>query len=332
LCACRNVAVTDQLALVNVTLLIPPQEAEQMAAAARAAIDAASGTTADAVLSIVYPTAAGPLPVVYRSLSVTRGTAAGQKALAAAAAAEVAQADLSQAGRRRLLAGVAAGPPAGNSSAYLAGNATAELASQLTVCAGSLQGLGLIGSNVCMVASTQLPLPPDYIWYEPFNTGSSNAGGWPSWQSAVVALAVALPVLAAVTFVLVTAKRRRQRKYMQHQLPAKEEATTDSMSEGGAGAANSNGSSGAAAMPSKEQLLSFAAASANGSNAKQQQQQWQQWSNPAFSKLSAGAVSRNSVLMGMGHCKLARLHQRAHPCCLRSSSQGQSVALISSSG
>lgn len=40
----RNVAVGDQLALVNVTLLIPQQEAEQMAAAARAAINAAAGT------------------------------------------------------------------------------------------------------------------------------------------------------------------------------------------------------------------------------------------------------------------------------------------------
>jgi hypothetical protein len=233
-------------------------------------------------------------------LSVTHGTAAGQKALAAAAA-ETAEADLPAAGRRRLLAESApAAPPAGDATASLTGNATAELANQLTVCAGGLQGLGLIGSNVCMVASTQLPLPPDYIWYDPFDTGSSSAGGWPAWQSAVVALAVALPVLAAVSFVFVTVKRRRGRKYMQHQLPAKE-AATDSMSEGVEGATNSNGSSGAAGMrSSKEQLLTYAAAtSVQGSNAQQQQQQWQQWRNPA-SKLSAGAVSRNSVLVDMG--------------------------------
>ncbi|KAF6252064.1 hypothetical protein COO60DRAFT_1673833 [Scenedesmus sp. NREL 46B-D3] len=280
----RNIAVTYQLSLVNVTLLIPPQEAEHMAAAARAAIDAAAGTNDQPVLSIIYPTAAGPLPVVYRSLSVTHGTAAGQQALSAAAAADTGTSPE----RRRLLA----------AAAGVAGNATAELLNQLTVCVGSVRGLGLVGSNVCMTASTQSALPPGYAWREPFDAGSGDAGGWPAWQAAVVALAVSLPVLAAVAFLFVVVRRRRQRKlrqYMQRQLPA-----TDSSSEACAASGHSSSSHSTAAVASKEQLLPCAAASGQGSSAQQQHHHWQQWHNPVLAKLSAGAVSRNSAVVDQG--------------------------------
>jgi hypothetical protein len=292
-------------------MLIPQQEAEQKAAAARAAIAAAVGTNDQAVLSIVYPTAAGPLRVVYRSLSVTNGTAAGQQALAAAAAAREATGAVADVGRRLLAAAAAAAaaaPLARNATAF---NSIAELANHLTVCAGSMQGLELVGSNVCIVSSDDLPLPPDYTWYDPFYSSSSSSGAssWPVWQAAVVALAVALPVLAAVTFLSVTVRRRKRQKllqFMQQQLPAKDGPSNSSSSATGCyPGVNSSSSGNAAAASSKEQLLPCAA-SAQGSNLQQQQQQqqqsqWQQqWQNPALAKLSAGAASRNSIVVNMG--------------------------------
>ncbi|KAF6255313.1 hypothetical protein COO60DRAFT_231640 [Scenedesmus sp. NREL 46B-D3] len=109
----RNVAVGDQVSLSNVTLILPPQEAAQLAAAASAALQAAAGTAEQAVLSMVYPTPAGPFPVVYRSLIVADSTSvAGEHG---AAAADV---------RRRLLSG-----------------ASRDDSRQQTICVGSLEAL-----------------------------------------------------------------------------------------------------------------------------------------------------------------------------------------------
>jgi hypothetical protein len=171
----RNVAGDPCVSLSNVSLVIPPLEAAQLAAAAAAAVQAAAGKPEQAVLSLVYPTTAGPLPVVYRSLVVADNAAiAGEHGAAAAADSH-----------RRLLS---------------------DGAGQQTICVGSLQGLGLTGRNVCMIAAhDDFPLPPGYIWPGAASGSSSSrsiiiissSGPWPAWQQALVALAVALPALAA---------------------------------------------------------------------------------------------------------------------------------------
>jgi hypothetical protein len=192
--SCRNVAAENQVSLSNVSLIIPPLEAAQLAAAAVAAVQAADGSKGEAaVLSMVYPTPAGPLPVVYRSLVIANSTEiAGEHG---AAAADVQ--------RRRL-------------SAASGGNA-----GQQTICIGSLQGLGLLGRNVCMIAaSDDFPLPPGYVWPGAASSSGSSSS-WQSWQQALVALAVSLPVLAAALLGAVCMSRRKKALHLvKHQQDA----------------------------------------------------------------------------------------------------------------
>jgi hypothetical protein len=160
--SCRNLTSTSSIFLANVTLLLPPAEAAQLAAAAASAVTAANGNADQALLSMVYPTAVGPLAVLYRSIQISNAP----PATAAAAAA----------GRRHLLQ--ITGPPtvellsvvtrnrsiqllqlpasateaaAGSGSRQLLQTAAAAAAGPGTVCIGSMQGLGLSGRNVCFV-------------------------------------------------------------------------------------------------------------------------------------------------------------------------------------
>jgi hypothetical protein len=80
LLCCRNLTSTGGILLANVRLLLPPAEAAQLAAAAALAVAAAGGNADQALLSMVCPTAAGPLAVLYRSVQISNAPAAAAAA------------------------------------------------------------------------------------------------------------------------------------------------------------------------------------------------------------------------------------------------------------
>jgi hypothetical protein len=158
--------------MANITLLLPPAEAAQLAAAAASAVAAASGNADQALLSMVYPTAAGPLAVLYRSIQISNappaaaaaagGTSrrhllqvAGPSTTGAYNAAAASAAALNAAFFNSQLLPLAA--EAGSSARHLLQTASAPEAAAAaaaagpTVCIGSIQGMGLSGRNICFV-------------------------------------------------------------------------------------------------------------------------------------------------------------------------------------
>lgn len=225
---CRDITGGNLIGLNNVTLHLPPAEAAQMNTLADAAIAAAGGSDA-AVLSMVYPTDDGPLPVVYRSLWFTDGSSnssagdyaslfVGQRLLqqlrgqhGSAASPVSAVHNVSSPANschfRRLLA-TSAGPASADAPQQAA-------ASARVLCVGSLEGLGISGRNICMIAQdASVPLPPGYVFPLPSRSSSTS---WSPWKTAVIAVAVAGAVLGAAGALLALRRKRRQREQHHQQ-------------------------------------------------------------------------------------------------------------------
>ncbi|KAF8061104.1 BAK1 [Scenedesmus sp. PABB004] len=172
------------VALINVTLLLPPGEAEQLVAAAASALAAAGGNASAALLSVLYPSAAGTLPAAYRGLLLPRGGGGGGGPGGSAS-------------RRRLRQEGGGGGGAGE-------------ATLPALCFDSMEGLGLTGRNVCVAPQPPgAALPPDYAWPAP-EGGAGGSGAWPPWRAVVAALAVAVPLAAAALWVAGRRHRRRR--------------------------------------------------------------------------------------------------------------------------
>lgn len=225
---CRDITGGSAITLTNVTLQLPPAESAQMESAAQAAI-AAAGSSDAAVLSMVYPTANGSLPVVYRSLWFSNGPSY--------AASSGDYASLFVGRRRRMLqlpasaqeSSTTAAGPHGHSRVLLrrllqisssaaaapvisATAAPSAAASVRMLCVGSLEGLGLSGRNICMAAQDAgAPLPPGYLWPATTSSASSN---WAPWKAALVAISVAVVCLAAAWGVIAVRRKKRQQQQL----------------------------------------------------------------------------------------------------------------------
>lgn len=192
--ACRDVTKDDMVSVTNITLVVPPAEAVQLQSAAAAAMAAAGGSSETAVLSVVYPSASGPLPVVYRSLSITQNPA-----VVAAAYANF------FVGRRRASRRLLLSPPA-----------AAATGSGTMLCLGNMKGSGITARNLCLLAQdASYPLPPGYRWGSV--DGSSSNQPWPGWKVALLVVFTVVPCLLLLWLASRWHSRRKQQQQQQQQ-------------------------------------------------------------------------------------------------------------------